>query len=417
MLYLALAFCIVMPILGVAEMENGAVSPFIAEPGSPNGATAAYFVHILSFFIAFFWIIRRNVVHAPHQVASQRAALSSSRIDLYMYFCALLFAAFALLLIFGFGAINILTLTVDKAEFRVGLGTFGAIIPLATKWYMPALFAILMRICIDYGWTRKRIALAVIACLSLVFFGMATGFKTTVIQMLLPAFIVCSWKITPRLALIGALLVGSSVIGLAIMFDGHGSLDAALDAIWYRMTVLQSDLTWYTWEVARSGGELPKYLRTFFPILGDPILRIVFSVNPDKNFTEWASYYYGSAMTLFGGYPEQGVLAGVNNQATLFAESVIIGGVYFFPLVSFFFGLFVGKITTQLRSAIVFRRYAQAGTLSCLFSFTVLMWTLGNGLSSFLYLINIFGFLTTYLIIHTMLRNERLSKVSVKIEN
>lgn len=413
MLYLALAFCIVMPIFGVAEMENGAVSPFIAKAGGPNGATFAYLIHILVFFLGFAWVMKRNGLRS-RQDAGGAIALSSAKLDQYALVCAAGFIALAMILLFGFGGRNVLSLAIDKAEFRTSLGPFGVIISLATKWYIPAMFAVLMRLGIDFGWTRKRVLLTVMAGLGLVVFGAATGFKTTIVQMLLPTFIVCAWKITPRVAALGAMLLGGSVIGLAVLFDGHDGLDIVLDALWYRMTVLQSDLTWYTWEIAVTGGELPNYLRTFLPVFGDSVLRALTGVDPNANAQEWASYYYGLSMTLFGGYPMEGVLAGVNNQATLFAESVVIGGVTFFPLVSFVFGMFSGRIAAMLKSSIQFRSYARCGTLSCLFSFTLLMWTLGNGLSSFVYLINIFGFATTYLLITVLLpvKKIKLSKAS-----
>lgn len=413
MLYLALTFCILMPIFGVAAMEDGAVSPFISEAGSPNGATVAYFIHVMCFFAGFLWIINSNQRKFRIKGVVSQLYLSRTNIDYFAYLCATLFILLTLVLLFGYGAVNVLTLNMDKADFRVSLGPFGPIITLARNWYVPAFFAILVRICIDFGWTRKRIMLTLIAFLALCMFGVANGFKTTILNMLLPAFIVAAWKINLRLAFLGFILLATNLIGLGMFLDGHGAFDIALEALWYRLTVLQSDLTWFTWQKATEGKELPDYVKTFLPIFGDSIFRILSGVDPENNYEKWASYYYGLSMTLFGGYPVEGILAGVNNQATLFAETVVIGGAKYFPIFSFLFGLFAGKIAAILKNSIALHQYARMGFLSTFFSFPVLMWTLGNGFSSLFYLLNIFGGISTYMAIRILLpiriiRNDKI---------
>lgn len=406
MLYLSLAFVLVLPLFGVMAMEAGEVSPFIDEPGGPNGASVAYLVHLAAFFLAFFLVMRRRRT-ARAVAASTPPVLSDARLDRFAMLCVLTFVALALIFIFAFGAIGVFTLEVDKAEFRISLGPLGAIITLATKWLMPAMFAALVRACADMGWTRKRKLLVAAAGVSLCVFGAAAGFKTTVLQMLLPALILANWRVRWRTLAWITLFVVVNVVGLALLFDQHGDLQLALDALWYRLTVLQSDLTWYTWDKVVAGQETPGYLRTFLPVFGDGMLRFLTGASQDRDYETWASYYYGPAMTLFGGYPVEGLLAGVNNQATLFAETAIIGGAYFFWVASFTFGLITGGIALRLRSAIEERRYATAATLATFFSFTVLMWALGNGLSSFIYLINIVGTVGNYLFLRSQLSTPR----------
>lgn len=411
MLNIVVTFCILLPIFGMVEMENGAISPFIPINGYENGATLAYIVHVAAFLCGYFLLVGKNDrLNSPLAVVDN-VSLEKLKIDRFAAYCAAAFFILTIVLVFGFGGWDVLTLNIDKAQFRVSLGTFGTIIPLAMKWYMPALFSVLVYICVVHGWTFKRIWLTTIALLSLLIFGVATGFKTTVIQMLLPTAFICAPKASKKLLLSVAFVVIVNTIGLASYYDVNTDLEGVLTQLWYRLTVLQSDLTWYTWEVAENGGELPKYYRTFMPIFGDKLLILLTGVDPNTNYAEWASYYYGIAMTLFGGYPEDGVAYGFNNQATLFAETLIVGGVYFFPAVSFSFGLIVGKIAVRLKVAIRDQDYALCGALSTFFAFGILMWTLGSGLSYLFYLFNLFGFASTYILIRCLLPSTANSMI------
>jgi hypothetical protein len=390
-------------------MENGGVSSFISIPGTPNGATAAYFIHIIAFFIGFIWICSRKTSNETYCIKIRHSFLSQNKVDFYAAFCALLFTVLALIIIFLFGGRDVLSGKIDKASFRVNLGHLGAIIPLSTKWYIPALFALLIKLCIDYGWTIKRILLTCFAFCALAAFAISQGFKSTLLFMLLPACIIYCWKLSIRNSFLFGLLSALSIIGLAFLYDGHASLGDAIGSLWYRLTILQSDLTWYTWDVAVNNGDFPEYLKTFLPVFGDAFLILITGLNPDINYEDWASYYYGRAMTLFGGYPAEGLQQGVNNQATLFAECVVIGGRFFFPLVSFAFGLLIGKIVFYLKFSLFCRDYALCATISTFFCFPVIMLTLGNGLASLIYIFNIFGFLTTYILILFLL-NVRFYK-------
>lgn len=409
MIYLVISVLIIWPIVGLAEMENGGVSSFISIPGAPNGATVAYFIHIIAFFIGFIWIGSRKKSNQTYYNKIRHSFLNQKKVNFIVAFCALLFTALAFIIIFGFGGRDVLSGKIDKASFRVNLGHFGAIIPLSTKWYIPALFALLIKLCIDYGWNIKRILYSGIAFCALAAFAMSQGFKTTLLFMLLPACIICNWKLSMRNAIVFFLFATISIICFSFLFDKNATLGVALGALWNRLTILQSDLTWFTWDVAVNNGEFPQYSKTFLPIFGNTILMLVTKLDSNTNYEEIASYYYGPAMTLFGGYPAEGLQQGVNNQATLFAECVIIGGRYFFPVVSFAFGLLIGKIVSYLRYLLLRRKYAMCVTMSTFFSFPIIMLTLGNGLASLLYIFNIFGFLSTYLIIIFLL-NVRLSK-------
>lgn len=407
MLYLSLAFFMVLPLFGVMAMEAGEVSPFVDEPGTANGAAIAYVVHLCAFFGVFAWVVRPGRAERRLLARPAPTAVAGADVDRYALACVVVFAVLALLMLFGYGGLGVLRLEVDKAEFRTSLGAFGALMTLSTKWFMPAFFAALVRACADVGWTPFRKAAAFVAAICLAAVGASWGFKTTVVQMLLPALILLSWKLSLRSLLWLATFVVANVLAFALFFDQHESLGVALDALVLRLTALQGDLAWYTWEKVNQGAETPGYLKTFLPIFGDGILRRLTGVDPDRDFAEWASYYFGTIMTIFGGYPVEGVRAGVNNQATLFGESLVAGGRTFFVLFSALFGAITGWVAKAVRRSLAQRRYAAAATLATYFSFTILAWTVGNGAASLLYLINIVGAAVTFLTLRALLPRLR----------
>jgi hypothetical protein len=408
MLYLTLSFCMVLPLFGVMAMEAGEISPFVDEPGRANGASIAYAVHLLAFFVAFVWVLQRHRRSRLAIVPAQpRTRPQAPLVDRFALVSAMLFIVLAVLMVFAYGGINVLTLDVDKAEFRVSLGPLGAIMTLATKWVMPAMFAALVRAFSDLGWTLARRLVAGICAVCICIVGASWGFKTTILGMLLPAFILLSWRLRPRtLALLGAFIL-LNVVGLSLFFDQSEDLGVALDALLYRLTALQGDLAWYTWDRVVDGAETPPYLRTYLPVFGDAVLRLITGADPARDYAGWASYYFGPSMTLYGGYPVEGLMNGVSNQATMFAEVLLIGGKYLFAIPSLVFGALTGFLTLRLRAAIDAGRYALAATLATFFSFTVLSWTLGNGFSSLFYLINTVGAFGTYLLLCSQLPVRR----------
>lgn len=396
----------ILPLFGVMAMEAGGVSAFIDEPGGANGATFAYLIHLFFFFTAFYYTARvRWGIGSPY-LEPKIFTANARYMDLYAMFCAGIFFIIALLMLFAFDALDVLLLKVDKAEFRISLGPFGALITIATKWLIPAMYAALIAAVRDVGWTRGRKLCVWMSGFFLALFGASWGFKTTIMVMLLPAIILVAWTVRARTILLLALFFSVNIFVFSLFFDQSEDIGLAFQALLYRLTVLQGDLAWYTWEKVSHGYETPPYFRTFLPIFGDGLLRQITGANPDKDYLNWASYYFGPSMTLYGGYPVEGVQAGIGNQATMFAESLVVGGRYLFFIVSAFFGAVVGLAASKLREAIKTKNYPLAATLATFFSFSILSWTLGNGFSSLFYLINLIGGFFTYLVISFFLKKN-----------
>ena len=405
MLYLALAFVMILPLFGVIAMESGEVSFFVDEPGVPNGASLAYIAHLLVFAAAFYCVVRRSA-SAPATRIPQVPGLARN-LDSFSIFCATLFAVLAVMMVFVYGGIDVLLLKVDKAEFRVSLGPFGAVMSIATKWVMPTMLAALLYALSSAGWNFIRRAMFGIAAICLVVVGASWGYKTTIFFMLLPSIIVTAWIARIRtLLLLGAAVLGV-VIAFAVYFDQRPDAAAVIEALTLRLTALQGDLAWYTWEKISHGHMGPGYLKTFLPIFGDRVLEAITGASPSQNYADWASYYFGPSMTIWGGYPAESVAAGVTNQATLFGECVIIGGKYFFVLASGFFGALVGVFARWTRAAIQSGSPQLSATLATFFSFTVLPWALGNGLASLAYLINVVGGLASYTLVGMFFAKQR----------
>ena len=311
MLYLALSFLMVLPLFGVMAMEAGEISPFIDEPGHANGASIAYAVHLLAFFFAFFWVLkRRRPAHLEAAPVRRIRPPPAAFIDRFAMITTMLFIVLSALMVFAFGGIGVLTLEVDKAEFRISLGPLGAIMTLATKWAMPAMFAALMRAFSDLGWTSGRRLLAGVSALCICIVGASWGFKTTILAMFLPAFILLNWRLRPRTMLLLGAFILLNLVGLSLFFDQSEDLGVALDALLFRLTALQGDLAWYTWDRVVNGMETPPYLRTYLPVFGDAVLRLMTGADPARDYAGWASYYFGPSMTLYGGYPVEGLMNG-----------------------------------------------------------------------------------------------------------
>jgi hypothetical protein len=390
-----------LPLLGVMAMESGEVSPFLDVPGRANGATFAYLVHLTSFFIAYRWFRGRRRPPSANSFAAHPAG--QTKVDSYTVICLSTFVVLAGLMLFVFRGIDVLLLNIDKADFRISLGPLGGLMTLTTKWLMPAMFAGLVCSCQDYGWTGLRLA-AVGACTACLFLVAASwGYKTTFLVMMLPTALLVTRSLN-ILVLIGmSAFVGLNVILFSLFFDQHQSLETAFDALAFRLTVLQGDLAWYTWDSAIEGVRLPDYWRTFLPIFGDSGLRAIAGVDPRSNYAEWASYYFGPAMTLFGGYPVEGLMSGVNNQATLFGEVLVVGGLMFFPAFSAFSGVVVAYVGLSIDRTYMNRQYAASSTIATFFSFTILSWLIGNGFASLFYLINVVGAFATYFLLTALL--------------
>jgi hypothetical protein len=389
-----------LPLLGVIAMETGEVSPFLDIPGRANGATLAYIFYLIAFFAAYRWT--RKLDPQLSETNGRFASDAQARVDLYCAVCSAVFLFLAGLMLFAYGGLDVLLLKMDKAEFRISLGPLGAVMTVATKWLMPAMFAALVMSCVDWGWRGLRILAVAVCLLCLALVGASWGYKTTVLVMLLPAALVATRRVRLSTLVGASAFVATNILALSLFFDQHASIEESLDALSFRLTVLQGDLAWYTWDSAMGGYRLPDYWRTFLPVFGDGVLRNLTGADPGRDYTEWASYYFGPTMTLFGGYPPEGLIAGTSNQATLFSETLVIGGKFFFPFVAAACGAFLGLLRSRLYAAIAQRNYALSATLATFFSFAILSWLLGNGAASLIYLINIIGGVGTYLALITL---------------
>jgi hypothetical protein len=300
----------------------------------------------------------------------------------------------------------VLSLNVNKAEFRTSLGPFGAVMIIATKWFMPGMFAALVFGVSSSGWTGPRRVLVAMAAIGVGIVGASWGFKTTILSMLLPSFVLVYWKIRLRTLILQTVLVMGLVVTLGLYFDRGEDTQATINALLLRVTALQGDLAWYTWDKVNSGFATPAYFRTFIPVLGDRFLALMTGASSTKDYAEWATYYFGPAMTLYGGYPVSGMEAGVSTQPTMFAETLVIGGKYFYWVFSALFGAVIGGIAVGIKQAILSRRVDVAATLATFYSITVLSWTLGNGFASLFFLINVVGSLSTFWAISMFFRRR-----------
>ncbi len=237
MLYIALVFVMILPLFGVIAMESGESSPFVDAPGAPMGFAGicgpSNRVRDGIYLGDAFRRFSQTSAHPPRTLALSRNLQS------YAIFCAAVFVVLAALMLFVFGGLDVLLLRVDKAEFRISLGPFGAVMTIATKWLMPTMFAALIYAAKCGGWTAITRIMAVISGAGLIIVGASWGFKTTILFMLLPTFIITTWKMRFRTLVWMAIPTLALVLGSAFYFDQYEDANAALEGLALRLTALQ----------------------------------------------------------------------------------------------------------------------------------------------------------------------------------
>ena len=209
---------VLLPLIGVMRMEDGAFGNSIGMHGYPNGASAVYAMYAAVLLTTYFGL-------------RASAARNGPRFNAYAQLLIGLFLPILLVMLFGFGGWAVWLGQVGKGEFRANLGPFGAVAYLLINSVIPLLMAyaaVLYRGA--PGDARERASLVMLFGLTLLI-GSTWGFKSTGITMLLPALVVLFWG-----AGMGRVLAVCGAIALTIsaffyLFDSE--TDEAADGLAY----------------------------------------------------------------------------------------------------------------------------------------------------------------------------------------
>jgi hypothetical protein len=407
MLYLLIFISLVVPAFGLWALENGGMAPMLDFPyGYRNGATNAYIVHILCVALGMLLVVSVLRRRTPASAAARRLVFDHRSQQIYLSITAIIFVVLAGVALRS-GGWEVLTGAVNKAELRVlrtEQGWVGTVLTMALKWYMPCAFAVLAYVGRDHRLNGLELAAIWVITSALIVTGVSTGFKTTVLFVFQPYLVLRYWRL--GLAKATGMILGATAVVflLAIVFDDSGDLRTTLEALKARVTTYQGDLAWGIWEKATMGDPPPQYGRTYLSIPGSRFLKLAFNVDREQSPATFASYYFGSTATLYGGYPLEGFEKGVNNQATLFGEAVIAAGPKWYPVFSFGSGILLGLLICVLRHHVRRGDPVRGAVWATFLCTNALMWLMGNGVASMFYAINVVSLVGSFYYIQFLLQ-------------
>lgn len=374
-------FTLLTPLLGIIQVERGAFAWSVNETGYQNGASLAFILYGLMSLFSLFIITKGRFFRIRENIIIREISYYNLR---KLYIVVLILNVFlSLIFLFLFGGYHTIIGSVAKGEFRVSLGGFGAIAYLISKWLSPVLFAYLCALRLNTpnsGKISNSLNQLLFANAFFVFLiGVAWGFKTTAILMLMPGFIILTWNHGAEL--VGKLIIGSFLIvySLFYLFDttDNSVYTTVLEFLWARVTVLQGDVAWYLWGQHVDNNLSFNYFSTLQVAIGDRIWSLLTGITRE-NPEMWILSHYGLLLTYAAGYPIEGILEGHNVTGTPFSEGLIAGGefgAYFFGLLS---GCIIGLVYNKMISCLRKGHSISTAVLSCYFVFSVFSWLNGG---------------------------------------
>jgi len=372
-------------------MENGAYSITLKQNGHFNGATIAYLMHLLFFSLGVLFINKINIIKLDNVAFRDLDAIKSK----------VFFRVFILLIIsfiivwFVFGGINVVLGVIDKAQFRTGLGPFGAVLYLLVKSIVPTLLAYYSCLIIA---SKGRFRLYFL-CFFASLLAIGLGFKALAITIVLPSFFIIFRKIGLFKAILFTFLGTLFLFFTALIFSKSGSAinDVAIFLV-ERATVIQGDVAWFVW--GRSEAELEEFSvgKTLIPFVGENIFGKLSDIT-HENYNEWINYHFAQRLTRFVGYPDAAISYGFTVTGSVFSTAVIVFGKQFFWLYSFFTGIVTMYFYKLLIALIETKRYKLASVISSYLAFSILGWINSGEIIKLIHISSIFYLVFSYFIL------------------
>lgn len=363
---------VLLPLLGVYQMERGAYGNSIGMHGYPNGATLAYAAYAFILLAAYF-LTQRGRAKQPIKRTQPKNNFRQFGTTVLVFLAVALF-----LMLFGFGALKVWLGVIGKGEFRANLGPFGAVAYLLINSIIPMLVAFATALYINGA--RSNYEKAVLGTIYFATFivGSTWGFKGTGISMLIPSLIILLWNASIwRLSKVFFIAAGAVVV-LFYTFDA-GSDEALIGAsfLWTRATVLQGDVSWHLYGQYVEGVAFPSYSKTLLPFMGDTIFAQLSGITRE-NVELWAEYHFDILIGLLVGLPLSVVEEGHSIVGTPFSDGLVMGGIWGVLFIALFGGTFAGWLSKKLKQAIAMGNPYRIAFIATYFGMTVLGW-LRNG--------------------------------------
>ncbi len=369
-------FVLLTPLVGIHLVEGGEFAASVGIDGFPNGASLAYAAYALVVGVTA-WLCAgwrgagavRTTALPPADAPFRRVA---SNLVVFQ-------AAFLVVFLFGFGALNVWSGSIGKGEFRTSLGALGAIPNLMTKFIVPALLAYATAL---YGASSRRKSLKRWLALNFVLafvIGASWGFKSTAFMVLMPALVLLYWKVRIQTLAKLLLVFMLGIVGFFQLYDADVEVYADVQTfLLRRLTVLQGDVAWFIWGLYTENEQFPAYAPTLLAAFGDTLLTW-FGVSRDDYFN-WAMYHYDLMITHLAGASLEQIEGGHSITATPFAEGLVAAGWVGVAVFALIGGALVGLLYRFIERSRTRGREAHAAIAATYFCFHVFGWLNGGAI-------------------------------------
>lgn len=401
---------LLLPLSGILIMEQGVVSLTSYEIGYPNGASLMYTGYVLVVLLLT-WLMQK--IHLPWLNLKKRS-LSNFNIESAALIALILNIIICLVILFGFGSINVLMGNINKGDFRISLGSLGFVAMGISRWTAPALLTFGTFIFVKSKHVTP-ISVFIISSHFLIcaFMGASWGFKSFAITILIPALIVLLRNAKfHQMALAGALaFVG--FLGFSMLFDdtsiqlsgafGDEHLfdriesENALAFVVYRATVLQGDVSWIMWERYISGVEFPVYWWNLVGALGNNILGFFLTTEEIKFFS-----YTNQLTAMAANRSINSLDFSYNVTGTVFSEGLMAGGVKGVAVFSVLAGIITGFVYRMIHDAMN-KHNLVVLSIGCVFFFKVFNWLNGGNIVTLFHFSNIIFIVLTIILLTLIL--------------
>ena len=388
-----LLLSVLVPLIGVFQMEGGAYGASIGIYGYQNGVTKIYAVYAVIMLSTFFTITTQWKL--PKIQGCSDLGQRYRPFALLTGFFILLMLA---MMLFGFGAYRVWLGEIGKGAFRANLGTFGAVAYLSIKSVIPTLVVFLSILYMSSKKTRKdKILLFTIFVLTVVV-GSTWGFKTTGLTMLLPAMIILYWNASAiKIGKIFLFFIAITTLFFQMYDVGVETQMNALNFLWTRTTTMQGDVSWYIWDQYSNGVQFPSYSKTLLPFIGDNIFSLITGISRlDQEL--WAEYHFDILINYLVGLPLDVVEIGHSIVGTPFSEGLILGGVPGVVLMALLGGTISAGIYSRIHSSVLRNRPYVASIYATYLGVHMLSWLIGGAIIQLIHISVIIGLLVSYFI-------------------
>lgn len=404
---LFLSSALILPLIGIMQMEAGEYGASIGMEGHRNYASEAFAAFMLLAWLAYLFF--GATAFRPPAAAGAEPVPDVARFRSILTIGTWVLGIAALIMVFFFGGINVISGAMDRGLFRANLGMFGSLAYFIIKFLAPGIVAGILffgrgvhKRAID----RIGIALAVAFAMLI---ALSFGYKGGLVTLFLPTLIAMQPKLTLKRILIGISMFFGTVFAGYFVFETLEETDISFvfSLLLTRVTVLTGDVSWRMWDLLMAGEPFPSYAATLPAILGDRVLSAISGIGPEQAY-DWVMLHSSLVPTYLSGYsPEEIVEGGHNNTATSFSEGILFGGIPGIAVFAVLTGLILRMTISWLENAVAKRNYASACVAACFAMHCTWAWIISGGINMILHISVAFNLALLYVILSLIFNAHR----------